>query len=85
MQTKLTLRMRSALIERAKAQAHEEGKSVSQMVADYFVQLDQPVPEQPLPPVVASLIGALKVPSAGAGAAPMDESDYRDYLAAKHQ
>ena len=39
MQTKLTLRLEEQLIERAKAHAKKRGKSVSQMVADYFALL----------------------------------------------
>ncbi len=36
MQTKLTLRLDEALIQRAKAEARRTGKSVSQLVAEYF-------------------------------------------------
>lgn len=37
--TKLTLRLDSGLIESAKAFAAEHGRSVSQLVADYFARL----------------------------------------------
>jgi predicted HicB family RNase H-like nuclease len=36
MQTKLTLRLDDRLIEQAKAYAQEKGRSLSQVVADYF-------------------------------------------------
>lgn len=90
MQTKLTLRLDERLIARAKARAQRQGKSLSQMVADYFAQLDAAgtrsvatQPEPPLPPVVASLRGVLK-------GAPLPLGDdrqraYYDHLEAKHQ
>lgn len=40
MQTKLTLRLDHELIERAKAYARRTGKSVSEVVADFFIQLE---------------------------------------------
>ena len=40
MQTKLTLRLDQTLVEKPKVYAAEHGKSVSQMVADYFSFLD---------------------------------------------
>ena len=42
MQTKLTLRLDEHLIENAKVFAKQSGKSLSQMVADYFFQLENP-------------------------------------------
>ncbi|SHE74725.1 hypothetical protein SAMN02745117_00777 [Lampropedia hyalina DSM 16112] len=81
MQTKLTLRLEAGLIEQAKAQARQKGKSLSQLVADYFVQLEHPPAQPPLPPLVTSLKGALKNTQ---GKLP-DEEDYRAYLQAKHQ
>ena len=41
MQTKLTLQMDDELIARAKAHAKKRGKSVSQLVADYFRILEK--------------------------------------------
>ena len=41
MQTKLTLQMDDELIARAKAHAKKCGKSVSQLVADYFRILEK--------------------------------------------
>lgn len=85
MQTKLTLRLEERLIVQAKARALRNGKSLSQLVADYFVQFDEPVTAQrqtltqPLPPVVASLRGALKAN------VELDEAAWREHLWAKHQ
>ncbi len=77
MQTKLTLRLEKQLIERAKAHAKKRGKSVSQMVADYFALLDRADRPEPLPPITRSLYGALK------GAA-VDEDTYREYRDEKY-
>lgn len=79
MQTKLTLRLDEELIELAKAYAHETGKSLSQMVADYFRLLTM-VPREAasgLPPTVRSLKGALR-------GADVDEEDYRRHLEEKY-
>ncbi len=72
MHTKLTLRIDEKLIERAKSHAHKSGKSVSQLVADYFQMLPQPqrTKSRPPTPIVESLRGVL----AGSG---LDEKDYR--------
>ena len=80
MQTKLTLRLDSALIRRAKAHARRRGTSVSQLVADYFALLEAPpAPAEPsLPPITRSLYGAL------AGSA-LDEEDYHAYLEEKYR
>ncbi len=62
MHTKLTLRMDESLIEKGKFEAARRGKSVSQMVGDFFDSLsspDQPV-AQKLPPLTASLVGVLR-------------------------
>jgi len=80
MQTKLTLRLDSALIERAKAVARQRQTSVSQMVADYFSllgRLNEPIPDD-LPPLTRMLWGAL------AGAA-YDKEQYTDYLEEKYR
>jgi hypothetical protein len=79
MQTKLTLRLDARLIRRAKTYARRRGKSLSQIVTDFFVGLDQPgdVTTEARSPAVRSLTGAL----AGHGVA---EEQYRGYLARKH-
>jgi len=79
MQTKLTLRIDEALIEKAKRYGHAHGKSVSQLVAAYFALLDRTEPdgESGLPPLAAALRGV----AAGCG---LDERDYREHLVRKH-
>jgi hypothetical protein len=78
-QTKLTLRLDSRLIDRAKRIARLQGKSVSRMVGDYFRTLDSGErPDEELPPLTRSLYGIL----AGSG---LGEKDYRDHLEKKHE
>ena len=81
MQTKLTLRMDEKLVRRAKAYAKREGKSVSQIVADYFSLLRQPSGENggaaPVLPLTQSLRGILR-------GAEVDEEDYRRHLDEKY-
>ncbi len=79
MQTKLTLRLDTRLIQRAKRYAKRSGKSVSTVVADYFSALGTPLDDPAsLPPKVRSLLGAL-------AASPVDESDYQRHLEQKYQ
>jgi hypothetical protein len=81
--TKLTLRLEQRLIRRAKAYARRTGKSVSELVGDFFARLQAPREEAAAPveaqsPAVRSVVGAL----AGAW---LDEADYRTHLAEKHR
>ena len=83
MQTKLTLRLEQRLIRRAKAYARRTGKSVSELVADFFSRLEAPADEATpgvvaQSPAVQSLVGAL-------ARARVDEADYRAHLAEKHR
>jgi hypothetical protein len=79
MNTKLTLRLEENLIKSAKNHAAITGKSVSQMVADYFYLLDKKSLDKPvqLTPIVKSLKGSLKNTD-------IDESDYHSYLEDKY-
>jgi hypothetical protein len=80
MNAKLTLRLNDSLIKQAKAYASSTGRSVSQLVADYFALLgtDERQEEgRATPEVVVSLHGLL----AGTDA---DESEYARYLEEKH-
>jgi hypothetical protein len=87
MQTKLTLRLDDALIEKAKAWAKDRQISLSQAVAELFAQLPEKRTRKTpssLSPWTRSLIGA----AASRGKAPTDEEvrrDYLDSLAAKHR
>jgi hypothetical protein len=81
MQTKLTLRLDAELIRRAKTVAQRSGKSVSQLVAEYFAMLEtgqEPAsgPDDALPPNVRALKGMLR-------GADVDIEDYRAHLEAR--
>ncbi len=79
MQSKLTLRLDDRLISRAKAYAKRRGKSVSEMVAEYFGLLgsrsDRSVQE--LAPTVRSLKGVLRGSS-------LDKGEHRRHLEDKY-
>ena len=78
MQTKLTLRLDDKLILRAKKSAKKRGKSVSQLVADYFQGLENLRNiENELTPIVQSLKGILKD-------SRIDEKDYKRHLEEKY-
>jgi len=78
--TKLTLRLDDGLIRSAKRYSHESGRSVSQLVADYFALIDAgaELPESQMSPRVRSLVGSLK-------GATVTESDYRRHLEEKYR
>ncbi len=80
MNTKLTLRLDDHLIDKAKRYSDRSGKSVSQLVADFFAAIDsdQDVPGTEISPRVRSLRGAFK-------GSPATEEDYRRYLEEKHR
>ena len=80
MQTKLTLRLDEELIESAKRYSHRSGKSLSQLVAEYFALLTEDVrpTDDELPPRTRRLVGSL-------AGATVGEQDYREYLEAKHR
>ena len=80
MQTKLTLRLEEQLIEQAKSYAARSGKSISQVVSDYFKVLTSPPDQQQprqSPPITRSLRGLLRN-------SQLDEDDYKQYLEEKH-
>jgi len=80
MQTKLTLRLEDQLIEQAKSYAAQAGKSVSQIVAEYFKLLTTQKVKTNVPstPITQSLRGLLRE-------SKLDENDYRAYLEEKHR
>jgi len=79
MQTKLTLRLDDALIGSAKRHAARSGRSVSQLVADYFALIDagDDASGVELTPRVRALLGALPSEAYDAGS-------YRRHLESKH-
>lgn len=83
MQSKLTLRLDSKLIARAKAWADARGVSLSQAVAALFEQVAGK-PDTSLTPWTRKLVGL----AARKGRAPSDaalRSAHLDHLAAKHR
>jgi hypothetical protein len=60
METKLTLRMEDKLIRRAKAHARKSGRSLSQLVADFFGILESSMESKSfeMTPKVKSLYGS---------------------------
>ena len=86
MQTKLTLRMDSELVQSAKRYAKQRGKSLSQMTAEYFsllsVQEDEGVgvgneAVEELPPITRFLRGLLSE-------SDVSIEDYRKFLEDKY-
>ncbi len=78
MNSKLTLRMDDGLIELAKAEAAQRGKSESQMVSEFFDLLGHvEEPKEKLPPITASLRGVLKD-------SEVSEASYKKYLREKY-
>ena len=78
MNTKLTLRMDSELVRTAKTEAGRRGKSVSQIVGEFFDSLasGRRAPAT-RPPITASLVGIAR----GRG---LSEADYRKHLREKY-
>ncbi len=75
MHGKLTLWIDAELIQRAEAYSRQTGKSLSQIVADYFARLTARSSEDDgdITPLVRSLRGSLR-------GAEVEESDYRRHL-----
>lgn len=79
MKTKLTLRLDDRLISAAKDYASHAGKSVSQIVEEFFAAITSPQrADSSMTPTVANLRGILKD---GDGAS---EEDYLAHLEEKH-
>ncbi len=78
MKNKLTLRLDSALIKRAKKHARKKGTSVSRIVANYFSVLEEENhPSEEPSPITNLLIGILKD-------SDIEEKDYKSYLEEKY-
>lgn len=77
MQTKLTLRLERKLIEQAKIHANQQGKSLSQIVADYFETFNKTKDKNQLAPITSSLLGVLHESKS-------DEEDYKKHLEEKY-
>lgn len=77
MNTKLTLRLDDRLIASAKRHSAESGRSISQLVSDFFAFIEVESGEVEVTPRVRSLRGVL----AGSG---LDVSDYKRHLEEKY-
>ena len=77
MNTKLTLRLDEELIARAKRHSAETGRSVSQLVADFFSLLEAQAADVEVTPRLRALRAVL----AGSG---LDEGEYLRHLEDKH-
>ena len=79
MNTKLTLRLDDRLIRSAKRYSRRTGKSVSQLVADFFhlIEVEEEVEGTELTPRVRALLGSLRGGRA-------TEEDYRRHLEEKY-
>jgi hypothetical protein len=79
MNTKLTLRLDERLIRNAKRYSRRRGKSVSQLVADFFrlIEGDEEIAGAELTPRVRALIGSLR-------GVDVTEDDYRRHLEEKY-
>ena len=78
MNTKLTLRLDDKLIASAKRHSAESGRSISQLVADFFALIDAQDIDAEITPRVRALRGVL-------AGSDLDESDYRRHLEEKHR
>lgn len=77
MQSKLTLSLDTELIEQAKQHAKAQGKSLSQMVADYFKVVAKKPSNEKVAPMTQSLIGILENNQ-------VSEEDYKRHLEEKY-
>lgn len=79
MNTKLTLRLDDQLIESAKEYSAKTGKSVSKIVSDFFViiQNEKLNNSYSITPIVQSLKGVLKH-------SEFSETDYKNYIEEKY-
>ncbi len=77
MQTKLTLRLESELIKQAKKYAKQQGKSLSQIVADYFTIFSKISNKPKIAPITNSLIGIIKDNN-------LEVADYKKHLEEKY-
>lgn len=78
MQTKLTLRLDKALITQAKEEAKKRGRSLSQMVGEYFKTLAHAEKQEVDSSCTAQLDGLLSGMNA-------EQGDYKKYLEEKYQ
>ncbi|MCH6258086.1 DUF6364 family protein [Puniceicoccaceae bacterium K14] len=79
MQSKLTLRVEEAVIRKAKLLAKKRGTSVSRIFGDFIATQTDDLPSDDLPPVTASMLGAIRKRGVD-----VDEDDYGKHLEDKY-
>ncbi|MDR7129148.1 formiminotetrahydrofolate cyclodeaminase [Algoriphagus sp. 4150] len=62
MNTKLTLTVDKAIIDRAKSYAKNTGRSLSQLIENYLITLTQESSQNELSPKLKKIVGAVKLP-----------------------
>jgi len=62
MDTKLTLKLDSEIIEQAKSYARKKNTSLSQLIENYLGFLIEPKDDKPVTPLVKSLSGVIDLP-----------------------
>ena len=86
MKKRITLTVDEDYIRAAEEYAKREGKSVSQLLEEYFAKYGEPIKplrKEDLPPLVRSLTGSLKGALKGDGIKNYREA-YDDYLDEKY-
>jgi len=80
MDTKLTLKLEQAIIEKAKVYAKSHKTSLSQLIENYLLNItNEKKEEEKITPLVKSLSGIMKLPS------DLDlKKGYTDYLTEKY-
>ncbi|MFZ4800294.1 MAG: DUF6364 family protein [Bacteroidia bacterium] len=81
MDTKLTLKLEQAIIEKAKVYAKSHKTSLSQLVENYLLNItNEKKEEEKITPLVKSLSGIIKLPT------DLDlKKGYADYLTEKYK
>ncbi len=79
MKTKLTLRVEDGIIRKAKRIAEKRKTSVSKLVSDYILALEDDANEDDLPVRTRSMVGVFL-----GGKEAVTEGSYREYLESKY-
>lgn len=79
MLTKLTLSLEKSIIEKAKSYAKDTGRSLSEIVENYFESITADKKDESLSPKLKRLVGSVKIPED----ANLDQ-DLREYFEKKH-
>lgn len=79
MDTKLTLKLDSSIIQEAKRYAKDKNTSLSKLIESFLGNLVEPIEDQEISPLVKSLSGVVKLPK------NFDEKkEYKKHLVSKY-